>query len=514
MSFSVQGSTAQRARAGILAAVMSAEDPAANPSGAHDSGAAVRGVLGRGSVYTVATMVQLGAGLVVIPILTRTLDPDEYGILTAALVSQAVLVNLAAFGMPGAITRAFFRSHGPSGGRALIAATAVAAIIVGLLALVTGPVWSNVFSDVPFGPELKLATISASVTAVLLSAQTALQAESRARSYLLSAAIATAGAQGIGVIWALLGGGAAGYLAGFTAGTVLAVIYAWRTAGFEIGPLRRRAEASSLLRTALLVGLPTIPSGLALYLLSAGDRIVVERLEGLAAGGTYYIAYAVGSLGIFLAAALNGAWGPSIFAAREEVRWSFLAESAVAILRVVAHASAAVAVAAPIALRVLAPSEYDLQGLGEISALVAVSSIPYLAYLTGLNVLIWRARTRALAIATPIAVVVNIALCFLLIPPWGLVGAAIATVVAYVLLGAMIWGRARHLAPVEWDRRALASAMAPGVVGTAAALAMPEDGAWLAVRALVAAAFGALALLRLTSWSPRMAERPARPRPR
>jgi O-antigen/teichoic acid export membrane protein len=493
---------------------MTIQEPDATPSGAHDSGAAVRGVLGRGSVYTVATMVQLGAGLVVIPILTRVLDPAEYGVLTAALVSQAVLVNLAAFGMPGAITRAFFHDHGPSGGRALIAATAVAAIVVGLLALLTGPAWSQVFSNVPFDAELKLAAVSASVTAVLLSAQTALQAESRARAYLLSAAIATAGAQGLGVIWALLGGGAAGYLAGFTVGTAIALVYAWLAAGFEIGPLRRRAEAGSLLRTALLVGLPTIPSGLALYLLSAGDRIVVERLEGLAEGGSYYIAYAVGSLGIFLAAALNGAWGPSLFAAREEVRWSFLADSAVAILRVVALASAAVALASPIALRVLAPSEYDLEGLGEISALVAVSSIPYLAYLTGLNVLIWRARTRALAIATPLSVVVNIALCFLLIPPYGLVGAAIATLVAYVLLGAFIWGRARRLATVDWDRRALASALAPGVAGTVAALALPEGGAWLVVRGLLATALAAFALARLTTWRPRLPERPARPEPR
>lgn len=465
------------------------------PAGSSD---AVRGVLGRGSVYSVATMVQLGAGLVTIPALTRLLDPDEYGVLTAALVAQAVLTNLAAFGLPPAISRAFFRGSGPEGGRALIGATAIAAVIVGLLALATGTLWSQAFRNVPFGSELKLAAISAIASGTLLAAQAALQAEERVREYMTGAIIATAGAQILGVAWALAGGGASGYLGGFTIGLYVALAYSWHAAGIELAPLRRREQASPLLRTAFRVGLPTIPNGLALYLLAAGDRIVVERIEGLAAGGTYYIAYAVGALGIFLSAALNGAWAPSLYGAREEVRWSFLADSAVAITRVVALVTAAVGMAAPIALELLAPGEYDLAGLGQVSAVVAASALPYLLYTTGINILIWRGRSGVMAIATPVAVTFNLVLCALLIPPWGLTGAAIATLAAYMLLGGLIWARARTLAQVPWDARAVALAVAPGLAGLAIALALPEHGVWLGVRGLVAIGFGlaALALLR------------------
>lgn len=458
---------------------------------------AVRGVLGRGSLYSVATIVQLGAGLVTIPVLTRLLDPDEYGILTAALVSQAVLTNLAAFGIPPAISRAFFLDSGPRGARSLIGATAIAAVVVGLLALATGALWSQAFSEVPYGPELKLAAVSAIASAILLAAQAALQAEERVREYMIGAVIATAGAQVLGVAAALAFGGGSAYLAGFTVGLYIAVAYSWRKAGLELGPLRNRAEASPLLRTAFRVGLPTIPNGLALYLLAAGDRIVVERIEGLAAGGTYYIAYAVGSLGIFLSAALNGAWAPSLYGSDEDVRWSFFADSAVAIARVVALVSAAFGLAAPIALEVLAPSDYDLSGLGEVSALVAASAIPYLWYLTGLNVVIWQGRSGILAIATPVAVTFNLVLCAILIPPMGLVGAALATLAAYLLLGAMTWVRARSMAEVPWDAKALALAAAPAAAGLAVALALPEDGLWLIVRGALAAGFALAALKAL-----------------
>ena len=76
---------------------------------------AVSAMLGRGSVYTIATVIQLGAGILTIPILTRIVDPEQYGTITAALVVQAVLANLTAFGMPNAISRTFFRRHGPDG---------------------------------------------------------------------------------------------------------------------------------------------------------------------------------------------------------------------------------------------------------------------------------------------------------------------------------------------------------------------------------------------------------------
>lgn len=471
---------------------------------------AVGRVLGRGSIYTVATVIQLGAGILVIPILTRIVDPEQYGTITAALVVQAILGTAAAVGSPAAVSRTYFRRHGPVGARALIGATALAALALAVLAELTGPLWSQIFDGIDYGAELRLAVVSSVPIAVTLAAHTFLQAADRAGTFVAVAATATAGAQGLGLLIALLGGGPVGYLAGVTAGLYAAMAIAWLAAGIDFAPLRRAAGGRDLLRGALLVALPTIPSTLALYLLSAGDRVIVERLEGLSAAGAYYIAYAVGSLGIFLVTAVNSAWGPILFGSEEDRRWPLLAESAVEVARVVALANAALALGAPIALELFAPAEYDLSGLGAVSALIAASGLPYLWYATSYNVIVWRGRTGILGLATPVTAAANLGLCALLIPPLGVEGAALATLLAYLLLALLTWSRSRSLADIPWDLRALAVASIPVLVAVPLALLLPDDGVWLGVRGVAAAALGLAALALLTA-SRRGARRVALP---
>lgn len=470
-------------------------ESAAGPS----SSEAAANVLGRGSLYTIATLIQLVAWILIIPLLTRTVNPEQYGTITAALVVQTVLGTVAAVGSQASIARIYFRRQGPAGARALIGATAVAAVTLALVAELTGPLWSGVFEGLEYGAALRLAILSAIPVAVVVAAVTFLQAAGRIRAYILTVAVATVGAQGLGLLLVLLDGGAVGYLAGVTAGFYAAMAIGWLAAGVDFGPLRPRSGGRDLLRGAAWVALPTIPSSLALYLLSAGDRIVVERLEGLSAAGSYYIAYAIGSLGIFLVSALNSAWGPILFGSEEEHRWSVLADSAVEVARVVALASAALAIGAPIALEVFAPADYDISGLGTVSALVAVSGIPYLWYITSYNVILWLGRTGVLAFATPVSAAVNIALCALLIPPIGLEGAALATLLAYALLAFITWWRARSLATIPWDLRALAVAVLPVFVAVPVAMILPTSGAWLGLRGVAAAGLGLAALALLTA---------------
>ena len=457
----------------------------------------VDGVMGRGSLYAIATAVQLASGLLTIPILTRVLDPTQYGVVTAALVVQAVLVNVAAFGLPVAVQRTHFGRGGAAAGRSLIGATLLGAILVCAVAFATGPLWAGIFDDVPWDAVLQLAVISAIPSALLLSAQLALQAEDRVRPFLVSAGMGTLGAQGFGLALAAAFDDPAAYMAGLTIGFTAAALIAWLAAGVEFGALRPARGGRDLLTRSLALGLPTIPHGLALYLLSAGDRVVIERLEGLPAAGAYYVAYAIGGLGVFLVAGLKGAWQPAVFGAGEERRWPLLATTGAEVTRVIALTVAGLAIGAPCALAVFAPSDYEVAGLGSVSALVAAATFPYLWVSLDSTVVVWSRRTLIFAIATPISVAANLALCALLVPPMGLEGAALATLFGYALLALLTRARARRLAAVPWDMEAM---LVPALAAAAAvglALVLPDDGVWLAVRGVAAAALAVLAVARL-----------------
>jgi O-antigen/teichoic acid export membrane protein len=458
-----------------------------------NGGTASARILARSSAYAVATGFQLGAGVAAISVLTRVLDREEYGALTLALVIQAVLATAGAFGLPVAVSRIYFRDRGPADARALVGLAVLAAVAMGALAALTGPLWSDVFAGLGFGAELRLAVLSAVPLAALLSAQAYLQAEARVRDYVVTVAIATVGAQGLGIGIAALGGGPAGYLAGMTAGFVVALWFALAGGRLTLVPLRDHRGERSLLREALAIGLPTLPYALALFLIAAADRILVERQLGLADAGAYYAAYAVGSLGIFLATAINRAWAPILFGADGSERWALLAESAVAVTRSAALFTAALALGAPVALWALVPPGYGIGTLATVSAVVAFSALPLVWFLASYNVVVWSSRTVVLAVAAPIALAVNVGACLLLIPPLDLAGAAIATPLAYAVLALLTWSRSRRMAVVPWDGRALAIAALPGVVAVPAALLMPTDGPWLGAR-IVAAGLAAVVL--------------------
>jgi O-antigen/teichoic acid export membrane protein len=69
------------------------------------------------------------------------------------------------------------------------------------------------------------------------------------------------------------------------------------------------------------------------------------------------------------------------------------------------------------------------------------------------------------------AALVNVVLNLILIPPYGMMGAAVATLAAYVALFAGMWLRSRHVYPVsyQWRRVLTLAAAAVGltVVGRA-----------------------------------------------
>jgi O-antigen/teichoic acid export membrane protein len=132
----------------------------------------------------------------------------------------------------------------------------------------------------------------------------------------------------------------------------------------------------------------------------------------------------------------------------------------------------------------------------------AAEAVPLLAFATaaysGYSVLaigIGRARqTQYNWIVAGIAAVVNVALNVVLIPPFGMMGAAVATLVAYLALFVAMWLNSRRVYPVayQWRRVLTVAAAAAGLTALAWAVDAPLPVAILLVLAypLLLAALG------------------------
>ena len=104
--------------------------------------AASRGVLGRGSLYTLGTAAPILANAAVVPVVTRLLGKPAYGVVAIAIVIIQVAMMVGSFGMPSVITRqGILARSGVGGARALLVRGSL--MTGGLLALVilSAPLW-------------------------------------------------------------------------------------------------------------------------------------------------------------------------------------------------------------------------------------------------------------------------------------------------------------------------------------------------------------------------------------
>ncbi len=448
-----------------------------------------RRLLGRGSIYTLGLAAQLSAGLLTLPVVTRLLDSGEFGIVASAAVVRQILATIVALGLPSAITRfAFDGEDGPARSQALLASVLVASVAGAAVADLTGPLWANVFGDLGYDAPLRIATWSTVPFVAVFAAQAMLRARDRAAWFVAVSATATVGAQALG-IGALVAfeRTAAYYLGGLGVGFAIA-------AGLGLvlyPPTRRGLTDRRLLRAALAYGAPTVLHGVGIYVLAAGDRVIVERLEGLGAVGRYQVAYLIGGLGVALIGALNNAWAPLVFSLSDRERWPALADTSLAVFRLGALVAGGLAIAAPLGLAVAAPAAYDPSDLVPVVAIVAASVLPLAWYVSHVHIVFQVGRTGVLAWATPVAAAINIGLNFALIPVWDLEGAAVATLVSYTVQAFLVQAAAHRIATVPWHVRGTLVSVGVGAVLVAIGALAPGDGWWLVPRAIAGVALAA-----------------------
>lgn len=448
-------------------------------------GGEVSALFARGSIYTAATALQLTAGVLVLPAITRLLTPGAYGHLATALVTLQILTYVAALGLPYAITLEYFdKRRGALAVQRLLATGAVASLAVTFLVDLFGPVWSSgLLSGVEYDLPLRLAVWAAAPTAVMLATQALLRSQNRTKAFVSVTVLGTVGAQLCGlalvvfversVSWYLTG-----MLVGLSAAAASGLAYC--------GVARLRLCSLDGLLSGVRLGIPTIPHAMAIYVVSAGDRIIVQRELGLEAVARYQVAYLIGALGLTLVSALNNAWAPLVYGAPNERRWSVLAETSAAVYRLAGIVVAGIAIGGPLALAVMAPGSYRSADTTTVTGVVSLSTIVYVAYFANAHVIFHSRRARSLAWATPLSAALNIGMNLVLIPRFGLIGAAYATVACYGTQALLASRIRRRITGVQWVSGAATRAGALAVAAVLASALVPADGTWLVLRAVVA----------------------------
>src|ERR671937_651941 len=209
------------------------------------------------------------------------------------------------------------------------------------------------------------------------------------------------------------------------------------------------------------------------------DRFFVALYKGQSEVGVYSVAVRISSTVVFLLIAFRTAWPAFAYSIEDdrEARRTY-AFVLTYLLLIACWLSLALGLLSPWLVELLARKP-GFHRASEAVATLCFAGAAYAGY-TMIAIGICRARrTQFNWIVTGLGAGVNVVLNVILIPPYGMMGAAIATLAAYVVLFGAMTLNAQHVYPVpyQWRRIATLTAAAVGLTVLGKLLDVPLPGA-------------------------------------
>ena len=425
-----------------------------------------------GAAYTAASIFSKLIAVALLPLYTRHLSTPDYGaaeILFAGVVTASIVVRL---GLIEAVLRFYYRED-EDADRVVAATFSGLFWLAGIGALILLP-FAEPLAELLLNPktpaelhtgiELTRIAIGGLWVATLFEyLLTLYRLDERARAYFITTITNVLATIGLTVILVVgVGDGARGLLLGsYLTG-----------AAFVVGLIfeqRRRLTLRidpPLLKRLLRFGLPTMPAEVSLYLLNFVDRLIIVHYVGLGAAGVYSIAVKFAQAVNVLVRGFQLAWPPLAYSIRDDDEARRVYATVITLfLAGCTWMVVGLWLLAQYLIRFFADPEFF--AAYEVVGLIAAAVTLYALYMVMVVVLGRTGRTEFNLPAALGALVSNIVLNLILVPPLGIVGAGLALVGSYLVVVALMYWFTERLFPVpyEWGRLARVLFVAAALIG-------------------------------------------------
>ncbi|HEU5324141.1 MAG TPA: lipopolysaccharide biosynthesis protein, partial [Methylomirabilota bacterium] len=433
---------------------------------------ALKKLTGESLVYGLGQAGGRAVQLLLVPVLTRLLDPGAFGVVELVIAYSQTAVLMLVFGMDGALARFFY--HEPDrearirmASSSLAFRLAVSAAAALLLWAFADPLAAQLVSGEVYRKYIRIGAATLPFTLVVLFGNDVLRVTFQPWKFIVLniAQTVLTGGLSLWLVWAH-GLGVAGVLYGRLFGdgacALLALVLSRHT-------LRPRFSREALGRM-LAYGAPTVPAAFAYGLTASADRFVLQRWHSLEEVAIYAVAikfFAAVTMGV---SAFQLAYGPWAYAhAHRPEGPKLFARAFGGYLCVAALVALAAAAFAPEALMVLVPEPYRRAAWPAAwLAFAAVAQGSYTVASVGIGIAL---RTPLLAWGAGAAAAVSIVGSLLLAPRLGATGAAVATLLAHGASAVVTYRIAQRVHPLPYRGGRLLA-----VFAVALALALAAQG--------------------------------------
>lgn len=363
------------------------------------------------------------------PLYTRVLTSAQYGVTDLIIQTGNLIIPLAAAGIGSGVIR-FGLKRGSD--KAPVFTTGVVVTLAGFAVLLAvSPLLEGISFLSGYVWLVLLYVVAANLHSVCSQFARTM---GHIRLFALDGVLRTVLAIGFNILLlAVFPLGIAGYVLASVFADVAAALFVFLRAG-QWRYLRLQAMSRAVTARMLRYCVPLIPSGICGWIISMSDRYLIALLMGSAATGIYAVSNKIPTVLLSIANVFTSAWQLSALAERPKGERTRFFSNVYSMYSAIAF---------------LAAPEY-YEAWRYVPVLTLGTTFACLgSFLSSIYMV--EKRSAAILATTVAGAAANLVGNFFLIQPWGAMGAAVSTLLSYLLILVLRGGHSRRLLPIRWE---------------------------------------------------------------
>lgn len=456
-------------------------------------------------VIAVARLLVAASTLVLVPLLTKTLGAHGYGIWTQAWVTISLALGFVGFGLPYALTRFLPAKTNKREVQeefySVLCLVFLVTLIVSVILIISAEFIAGAFFEGATG-AVRITGLIILVQSMDITLLSLFRVRRQMKSYAIFTIATRCAEIGLIAYFVLNGHGILTALLCLLAARASILPVLFFLIKSQIGIKRPRF---SRIKEYLTFGLPTVPGNISAWVIASSDRYVIAYFLGAASVGIYSAGYALGRLPDVLLGIVGFVLPPTLSKLYDQGRISevetHLRYSLKYLLALAIPFVFGAAILAEPTLRLFSTAEIASQGYF-VLPLVALSALFLCTYGVIGSILVLVKKTRTDGLIWIVAAVANLGLNIIAVPRLGILGAALATLVAYSLaLGIGSYYSFKEFKfPIDW-RFVIKSLIASAIMASLMWIMHPQSDSDTIIAVLVGVAVYGVALFLLKGFT-------------
>ena len=408
------------------------------------------------TLYVLGNVLRRGLSVITMPVFTRYLSTSGYGVLAIVGTVQNMLEVFYEMGTAQSSTRFYYdckdkRERETLLGTLLIFSLASTLILTFLLFALGDLIWRFVGKEIPFYPYMALTIGTVFLGNLGVLPRVLFRVQNQVPRFFrlsLAQSVLTVSLSVLFVVWFALGP------LGPVLATFIVAAFFFAVYGYCLRGHVRMVFRWAIARRALAFGLPEIPLRWGSWALKVADRLILQHFTSLSVVAIYSVGYSVSKMPFDLVGnAVHWAIVPFFYStakkeseARSKEIFSRVATYNVAVL---AGLALATTLFGRELIEILASAKYA-EAVAIVPIIVAASFLQELYYIPSKGIYL-KEKTAVLPLILLVPAGLNIGLNFLLIPRFGMMGAAWATLACYAVMIVLALAISQRIYPIPYE---------------------------------------------------------------